>query len=157
MKRILLTILLVGFLNLMIATPALADGAVDAIANELMCQCGCTKTVASCDCGTAEQMRQTIKAYLDQGKSKEEILAYFVGQYGEVVLSTPTKKGFNLIAWVIPFAGIVLGAGAVYLALRKWVFRGQELEEVTVEEVTDAEVAEYEERLRRDLAAFDGS
>ncbi len=157
MKRTLLTILSVRLLILMVATPVLADGAVDAIANELMCQCGCTKTVASCDCGTAEQMRQTIKAYLDQGKSKEEILAYFVGQYGEVVLSTPTKRGFNLIAWVVPFAGIVLGAGAVYLALRKWVFRSQELEEVTVEEVTDAEVAEYEERLRRDLAAFDGS
>jgi cytochrome c-type biogenesis protein CcmH len=106
-------------------TPALADTEIDTIQQNLMCQCGCTMVLYSCDCGTAEQMRGEIKTMLGQGKTQQQILDYYVSKYGEKVLAAPTKQGFNLSAYITPFAGIVVAGGSIFLVLRQWVFRGK--------------------------------
>jgi cytochrome c-type biogenesis protein CcmH len=105
------------------AMPALADGIVDEIGANLMCQCGCTMVLASCDCGTAEQMRGEIRDMLGQGKSKPDILNYYVGKYGEKVLAAPVAQGFNLSAYITPFAAILVGASVIGLIVRQWVIR----------------------------------
>ena len=43
------------------------------------------------------------------GKSKPEVLQAMVAQYGERILAAPTKEGFNLTAWIIPFVMLVAG------------------------------------------------
>ena len=102
------------------AVPAMADGIVDEIGTNLMCQCGCTMVLASCDCGTAEQMRGEIRDMLGQGKSKPEILNYYVGKYGEKVLAQPPAKNFGLVAWIMPFFALLLGFLAVRVFLLRW-------------------------------------
>ncbi len=122
------------FLKIMIAlallmtftvAPAWADSSIDPIQQELMCQCGCTMVLYSCDCGTAEQMRGEIKTMLGEGKNSQQILDYYVGKYGEKVLAAPTKQGFNLTAYITPFVAIVLAGGVILLILRQWVFRSK--------------------------------
>lgn len=103
--------------------PAFAEGPMDEIGTNLMCQCGCTMVLASCDCGTAEQMRGEIRDLLGQGKSKDYILNYYIGKYGEKVLAAPVAQGFNLSAYVTPFAAILVGAGVIGLIVRQWVIR----------------------------------
>ena len=49
------------------------------------------------------------------------ILAAFRTRYGEKVLSSPTFRGFNWLAWVTPFAAILAGASGVTLVIRRWV------------------------------------
>ncbi len=44
------------------------------------------------------------------------MLDYFVRSYGEFVLLEPTTRGFNLVVWLLPLAGVA--AGAVLIALR---------------------------------------
>ena len=39
-------------------------------------------------------------------------------QFGPAVLAEPSKHGFNLLAWVLPFVG--LGLGAVVLGALAW-------------------------------------
>ena len=46
----------------------------------------------------------------DAGDSKSEIKARLVGEFGQAVLAEPSKRGFNLLAWVLPLIGIVLAA-----------------------------------------------
>ena len=133
----------------------LADEEVNAIAQNLMCQCGCTMMVPDCVCGTADQFRQTIRQQLDEGKSKDQILAYFVSQYGEKVLGAPTKQGFNLTAWVIPFAAIIGGGGGIYMVLRTWVLPSRRrVADEPVAAIAAEEKTEYEEQLKRDLENF---
>ena len=103
--------------------PVRADGIVDEIGANLMCQCGCTMVLSSCDCGTAEQMRGEIRSMIDQGKTKDDIVNYYVGKYGEKVLAAPVAQGFNLSAYITPFAVILLGAGVIALIARQWVIR----------------------------------
>ena len=103
--------------------PVRADGIVDEIGANLMCQCGCTMVLSSCDCGTAEQMRGEIRSMIDQGKTKDDIVNYYVGKYGEKVLAAPVAQGFKLSAYITPFAVILLGAGVIALIARQWVIR----------------------------------
>jgi cytochrome c-type biogenesis protein CcmH/NrfF len=77
------------------------------IEEALTCQCGCGLTVHSCNhlqCPSGEPMKAEIRRRLALGESRETILAAFATKYGEKVLSAPTMKGFNRLAWVTPFA-----------------------------------------------------
>lgn len=112
-----------SFVAAFTAMPAFADGVIDGIQANLMCQCGCTMVLISCDCGTAEQMRGEIKAMLDQGKTQDDILSFYVGKYGDKVLSAPKAEGFNVSAYITPFIAILLSALAIGLIVRQWVIQ----------------------------------
>src|SRR5262249_32366505 len=74
---------------------------------ELPGQCGCGLTVPSCNhlnCGSGEPMKKEIAERIARGESKDQILAAFTARYGEKVLSAPTFRGFNWLAWLTPFA-----------------------------------------------------
>ncbi|MEO6030091.1 MAG: cytochrome c-type biogenesis protein CcmH [Candidatus Binatia bacterium] len=93
------------------------------IEEALTCQCGCGLTVHSCNhvqCPSGIPLKAEIAEQLTAGKNSTEILTYFSTKYGEKILSAPTTTGFNLVAWVTPFA-VVLGAAAVIVvASRRW-------------------------------------
>ena len=109
-----LIIFLILGLVLLPATPALAEQpTVGSIADQLMCQCGCTMVLSTCQCGTRDAMVAVIEQKLAEGQPKDEIVQYFVTQYGEQVLASPPKKGFNLIVRILPFAPILAGGGVV--------------------------------------------
>jgi len=93
------------------------------IEEALTCQCGCGLTVHSCNhvqCPSGIPLKEEIASQLALGKTSAEVLAYFSGKYGEKILSAPTTTGFNLVAWVTPFA-VVVGAAVVIIAVsRRW-------------------------------------
>src|SRR3989304_198516 len=99
MKLRVIVVLLAAMLAIVaLATPVYAAVASKDVEKQLMCQCGCTMVVDVCDCETANQMRDKIAELIDQGQDKNQIVAYFVSQHGEKILSAPPKKGFNLVA-----------------------------------------------------------
>jgi cytochrome c-type biogenesis protein CcmH len=53
------------------------------------------------------------------GKSRNEILNYFVAQYGERILASPRARGFNALAYVLPWAALILGAWLLIVIIRK--------------------------------------
>jgi cytochrome c-type biogenesis protein CcmH len=73
----------------------------------------------SMECAPAKKITEQVVQMIEKGQSKEEIIQYFVRTNGERILAAPTKKGFNLIAWVLPFLAIILGAGAIYVFIDK--------------------------------------
>jgi len=114
-----------GFLLFSSFESAHAQPTVSSISHKLMCQCGCSMVLASCNCSLADEMRDVIQQKLDAGQSEAEILAFFVDNYGKEVLSAPTKKGFDLTAWVTPFVAVILAALLLSLALRSWAISGR--------------------------------
>lgn len=141
------------FLGLLFASPVGAESpTVSGIAKELLCQCGCTMVLSNCECEYQEVMIAGIEQQIAQGRSKGQIIDSFVAQYGEQVLLSPTKKGFNLMAWILPFVALLAGGIAIYIALRAWVRRGKHLLGVEAEaEETDEE---YRRRLEKELEEF---
>lgn len=97
------------------------DQQVRDISSELMCPVCSGQSVSESNAQLAKDMRATIKRQLEQGKSKEQILSYFVDRYGETVLSSPPAKGFNIIIWIIPTFGILI----VGLILGTFVYKSK--------------------------------
>ena len=54
-------------------------------------------------------MEEQIVRFVNQGKSKKEILNFYTDRYGEKVLALPKTEGFNLFAWIAPMMIAVLG------------------------------------------------
>ena len=108
--------------TVVLATAAVAS-TQKAAEERLACQCGCGLTVHTCNhlqCSFAVPVREDITASLASGQSTEEIMTRYVEEYGEKVLSSPTMKGFNLLAWWGPYIALTLGGGALLLSLRRW-------------------------------------
>jgi cytochrome c-type biogenesis protein CcmH len=129
-------------------TPSLEEK-VREIASELRCVVCQNLSVADSPSDLAKEMRNLVRELVEQGKSREEILAYFVSRYGEFVLLSPTKRGFNLLVWVLPFLALIVGACGVYLVTRRWTGR----REATTPAVDPA----YAERVRRELREREGA
>jgi cytochrome c-type biogenesis protein CcmH len=133
--------------------PAAADSVGD-VADQVMCQCGCNLILSGCnmmDCGVADQMTERIRVALAAGESGDQIVAGFVADYGDQVLSAPTKEGFNLFAWYTPFVALVAGAALVYGLIYAWSRRGAEAEVASTSfSGTAADEAVYRQRLERE-------
>ncbi len=101
------------------AQPATED-TVREIAAQLRCVVCQTLSVADSPSETAHQMRAIIRERLAAGDTPEQVKAYFVEKYGLWILLSPPRQGFNLLVWVVPFVGLLLGLGLVGLAVRRW-------------------------------------
>lgn len=92
-----------------------------AIEGAMMCYCGCADlTVRVCTCGTADAIRADIARRLAAGETPEQVLAAYVAQHGEKIRSAPTKSGFNLLAWTMPFIVLFASGAGLILLVRKW-------------------------------------
>jgi cytochrome c-type biogenesis protein CcmH/NrfF len=126
------------------------------VEESLTCQCGCGLTVHSCNhlqCPSGEPIKKEIAERLARGEDKDTILAAFRQRYGEKVLSSPTFRGFNWLAWITPFAVVLVGAFGVTLVIRRWVRAGP----APAPAATPAAPGDDDlrARLARELADFD--
>lgn len=115
---ILLTlVLLIGFAQSASAAAVLAD-----LENALMCKCDdkCGKVLINCTCSTSDKTRAKFSKMLDSGLTVDQIVKMQVEEYGETVLSSPTKRGFNLTAWAMPFVALLAGGFGVSKIIESW-------------------------------------
>lgn len=114
----LLAVFVLGYLTASAQTPT--PNQVNAVAKELWCPLCNGVRLDNCDLQACIQMREVISQKLVAGESKESIKAYFVQQYGDVVLGQPPREGFNLIAYVFPILAAVVGVGMVTYLVLSW-------------------------------------
>ena len=121
--------------------------------NALMCKCDdkCGKVLMNCTCSTADKTRAKFSKMLESGLTVEQIIKMQVDEYGETVLSAPTKFGFHLTAWMTPFIALVIGGFGVRKVLIACVGKkdGSDSTEMLV---TEPEISEkYSKRLKDEL------
>ena len=95
------------------------------VLTRLLCQCGCNLDAYQCQqtmtCDVSTAMWDQAAELVDRGgETPERALEILALDYGERVLAAPTKRGFNLTAWIMPFVVLALGAGIVAFTLRGW-------------------------------------
>ncbi len=129
---------------------------VDEVGREIMSPpCGYLMTLETCKTGEAKELRKLVKNMIDKGMNKEEIKAYFVREYGEKVLGAPAKKGFNLLAYYLPYllvidAFLVLSLIILFWTRRKKTPNGDET--VPADDMSDEK---YAEKIERDIKSLD--
>ncbi len=119
----------------------------------LMCPVCPAETIDQAQVELARQMRQVVREMLSQGSSRDEILDFFVGNYGPDVLGAPPKSGFNLLAWVVPATAVVAVLVVGLLVIRAMTVRGggPSVAAIGAEE----DLAPYLEAVDRDLGLLD--
>tara|TARA_B100000315_G_scaffold258708_1_gene311805 strand:- start:1829 stop:2134 length:306 start_codon:yes stop_codon:yes gene_type:complete len=81
----------------------------------------------------------------------EEVLDFFVAQYGQQVLASLPKQGLNPVLWVLAPVAILGGGGVIYIVLKKWVRRGRRSQTITMGE---EESKKYQRQLEKELEEF---
>lgn len=142
-----------------LAMPALAYGAVISdVSGKIICQCGCGAVLDQCphqDCGWGVPAKDFIQQQLTAGKTPDDLLRYYVSQYGQKVLAAPPKSGFNITAWVTPFALLLGGAVGIYSLVRMWAAEGRERDAGAAAPRPMDESDPLVQRLENELKKFD--
>jgi cytochrome c-type biogenesis protein CcmH len=148
----LLALALAGAAGASEQKPTLAE-----LERELICPT-CQTTLELSNAPVAERMRAFIRARIAAGDTKSEIKAALVEQFGESVLAAPPKKGFNLLAWVLPLAGAALALGLLAVALVRWSRTRPEFDEPPPASANGGPPLdpELERRVDEELARYDG-
>jgi cytochrome c-type biogenesis protein CcmH/NrfF len=134
------------------ATLAAARPSLPAIEPQLMCvTCKIPLNVA--DSAEATEERELIRQLIAQGKNEAQIKREMVTQYGPSVLSTPSAKGFQLTAYLVPLA-VVLGLLALALTLLPRWRRAARARAQTHDPVPSLTPAQTQ-RLEQDMKRFE--
>ena len=130
--------------------------------NALMCKCDdkCGKVLINCTCDTSKETRKTLMSKLESGLTVDQIVQQYVDKYGETVLSAPTKSGFNLSAWIMPFVALAIGGFGVRKVIHSWMRRDpteKDAGESGEESASEAEPpsGKYSNKLRDELDRLD--
>lgn len=123
--------------------------------HKLMCTCGCAEILGECNhvgCTSSTEELALLSTGLDAGSEDKAILDSFVSKYGAVVLAAPTKQGFDLVAWIAPFAVFAAALLGTILLIKHWSASRPQLAEQAVGPEMDA----IRERIRRETGSGDG-
>jgi cytochrome c-type biogenesis protein CcmH len=106
---------------LVLAAPAWAAGRPNAAAIETKLVCPvCHETLDQSTAPVAQEMKALIRKRIAQGWTEKQILDEMVANFGPGVLSTPSKHGFDLLAWVLPLGGVLAGVVVLGFGARHW-------------------------------------
>jgi len=136
---------------LLLAVPAAAVAAPSPsdLEAEFVCPT-CKTTLDQSDSPIARRMKQVIRTRLAEGATEQQIRSELVAQFGPAVVAEPPKKGFDLLAWLVPLG--ILAAGAVGVAAIAWGWRRRRADEPPPAPLDPA----LERRLDAELERFDG-
>ena len=145
-------------------TAADNDKNVQALEKRLRCSCGCGLDIYTCrttdfTCTYSPALHQQVLRMLGEGKTEQEVIDAFVAQYGQVVLMSPPRRGFNLLGYFVPGLVLVVAALGLVWMLRRWTRESQvaasAMPAAPLRPPPDASPAELE-RLRDELDRLPG-
>ena len=113
----------------------------------------CHTTLDESSSPFANELKAEVARRIALCQSEQAILDAMVSEFGPSVLSTPQTHGFDLIAWVLPIGGILLGAAALGVGARHWT-RARTAASVDSTRSSGLD-AEDERRVDEELARFE--
>jgi len=79
-----------------------SDDEVNRVAKQLYCPVCPNTPLDVCETKACQDWRAQIKDQLTAGWTDEQVMQYFVDQYGERVLAEPRRSGFTSFVWLLP-------------------------------------------------------
>jgi cytochrome c-type biogenesis protein CcmH len=128
-KRKLILVLLILLASLFTVAVAYAQGTgpafptdddVLSIAKKLYCPVCPNTPLDVCETQACQDWRAQIRDQLTKGWTEDQIIDYFVNQYGERVLAEPQRTGFTSLVWLLPVIAVLLGVWVAYEILKSW-------------------------------------
>lgn len=119
------------------------------LGHKMMCICGCSQILIECNhvgCPDSDRMLGELRAAIASGDTNDAILAAFQEKYGATALAAPMLTKFNMIAWIVPPALLVLGLAGTFMLVKKWRLRTVAMPVIE----DDPESKELRDRIRKE-------
>ena len=100
-----------------------ASARMENLGHRLMCSCGCSQLLGECDhygCPSRGEEMAELATAIQTGQDDQRILDAFAAKYGATVLAAPRTQGFDLVAWIAPFAVFAAALLGTILLVRRW-------------------------------------
>jgi cytochrome c-type biogenesis protein CcmH/NrfF len=107
-----------------------ASRTADDIAGQVMSPFCDGLTLRECPSEPATKLRARIEGWVEAGWSRARIMARLEDLYGPGILGGPPTGGAGLLAWGLPGAVLVAGAGLAWALARRWSARTIEVAEL---------------------------
>lgn len=135
---------------------AITDDEVNAVARELYCPVCENVPLDVCPTQACKDWRAEIESLLEEGRTSDEIKAYFVERYGRRVLATPDAQGIDILLWALPVVAVLIGGSILAAAIWRMAppNLGAPLLGDTLVISYDSLDPDYVERIERDLEEF---
>jgi cytochrome c-type biogenesis protein CcmH len=103
------------------------------LGSKIMCSCGCGQMLLKCNhvgCPNSANMIKQLHAQVDEkgSGSDEDVLNFFRREWGMTAVVEPSQHGFELLAWILPFAGLGAGFCVLLFVVRKWRLQPPEMQ-----------------------------
>lgn len=109
-------------LALVLAAPAWAsegNPSLSELEGEVMCPV-CGTTLDQSNSPIALRIERFIQERIRAGDTKSKIKRTLVAEFGPRILAAPPRRGFDLLAWWVPLAGILGAAALVGAGAWRW-------------------------------------
>jgi cytochrome c-type biogenesis protein CcmH len=93
---------------------------VNRVAKQLYCPVCPNTPLDVCETQACKDWRAQIRDFQAQGWTDDQVIEYFVAQYGERVLAEPRRQGFTSFVWVLPLVSVLIGLALLAQVLRGW-------------------------------------
>ena len=94
---------------------------------EILCTCGCRRPLNDCgmfNCQGHATQTAKLRQFLAEGKDHDAVIAAFIRDFGsEAVLAAPVDRGFNRLAWLLPYVAALAALVAIVATARRWSSR----------------------------------
>ncbi len=117
---------------------------------EIVCPT-CKTTLDQSNAPIAVRMKTYIRDRIAAGDSGAEIKEQLVDQFGPGVLAEPPKRGFDLLAWLLPLGAVAIGAVVVGALALTWSKRRDDAADAPGADLDP----ELEQRLDEELSRFE--
>ena len=169
MKRRLAELLLLSCAVILLMGADTSNARFQRLGDKIMCSCGCTQMLLKCNhvgCPNSDRMIRELHALTgttggvtgvgDSSRSAslkpidddEQVLQWFRQNWGVTAVVEPGTHGFELLAWIIPFAALGVGLLLVVLIVRVW--RSRQAQVVPAPAPVDPHLEALRSRARRE-------
>jgi cytochrome c-type biogenesis protein CcmH len=101
------------------ADPQALEREAKALEAKLMAPCCWAQQVSVHQSPASDEIKQNIRRLLAEGKTSEQILDFYVAEYGDRILAEPPARGFSRLIYVAPWVFLVASIGLVVVVIRR--------------------------------------
>jgi cytochrome c-type biogenesis protein CcmH len=121
------------------------------VGGKIMCSCGCGQMLLKCNhvgCPNSATMIRQLHEQVAATNDDQAVLNFFRKEWGVTAVVEPDRHGFELLAWILPFAGLGVGICLLVLVVYKW--HGHQAELKPAETKLDPHLESLRARARRE-------
>ena len=136
-SKVFLFLCLLTAITCAVIPPSAFALTVNEVVKDLACPCECPLVLEDCNMTCGLEWKNQVGEMISKGMTKQQIINYFVGKYGDEARITPMQRihgkvyqytrSFDTSDWVLLWAGLIVWVFlmffGVYIGVKKLFFK----------------------------------